>query len=305
MNDFRVALAQMTCPIGELEANLSKHCAYAEQAAALQADAICFPECSLTGYPEFTDDSISSYAQELNGELVNSLALLSGRTGLLVLAGMVEAGDGCLYITQVVAGEGTILGRYRKVHMAAPEAACYAAGDELPVWQYRGTTFGIQICFDNHFGEAARILALHGASIIFCPYASPGPCTQEGYKAKQARWLRYQPARAFDNGIYLCVANQVGRSRRADNYAPNDTPATSPENTHCGMTEYPGGSMVINPWGEVIVRARSGGEDLVVADVSAATLEAKRRDEIQFFERYRRPELYAGLVRNDLRSGGC
>ena len=296
MNDLRIALAQMNCPVGALEANLDKHRALAEQAATREAAAICFPECSLTGYPRYDDVAMKEHAQTLDGPLARAMVELSARSGILVLAGFIEAGDNCVYNTQIVAGSGELLGSYRKVHLCAPEAAFFAAGSDLPVWKYNRTTFGVQICFDNHFAEAARVLALRGAEVIFCPYGSPGPCTEEGGDAKRARWLRYQPARAFDNSMYLCVVNQVG----ATGYPPADDGdlKSKPEDTHCGVAEFPGGSMVINPWGEVIAQAKAAAEDLLIVDLPAEPRQQKMQDKIQDFRRYRRPELYGDLTKD-------
>ena len=297
MNDLRVALAQMNCPVGELTANLDKHRVLAEQAAQQGANAICFPECSLTGYPSYDDVAMEEHAQALDGPLAQAIVELSARSNLLVLAGLIEAGDNSVFNTQMVASSGKLLGAYRKTHLSAPEATFFAPGSDLPVWECHGTGFGIQICFDNHFAEAARVLALRGAEVVFCPYGSPGPCTPAGSEAKRARWLRYQPARAFDNSVYLCVVNQVGAAGYPQGH---EGLQSTPEDTHCGVTEFPGGSMVINPWGEVIAQVEAAREDLLVVDLPATARQQKLQDEIQDFRRYRRPELYGDLARGEL-----
>src|SRR5436305_633592 len=88
------------------------------------------------------------------------------------------------------------------------------------------------------------------------------PCTPRGHAAKRTRWLKYLPARAFDNSVYVAACNQVGSS---------------------GPTEYPGNSIVLNPVGEVLAEAKPMVEDLLVVDLTAAGLLAKRGEPLQFF----------------------
>ena len=295
MRKIRIALGQVSCLAGDLEANLAKHREFALLAAGQGAQIICFPECSLTGYPKYEDESMRDHAQPPDGSLGRAVADLSEEAGLVVMAGMIELGDRCLYNTQLVAAEGRILGVYRKTHLADIEAVFFAAGNHLPVFAHRQVNYGIQICYDNHFPESARSLALRGAEVIFCPYASPGPCTQQGYESKQARWLRYQSARAFDNSIYTCLVNQVGNSGYGKPSEAEDQIISTPEDTHEGMREYPGGSMVLSPWGKVIARAKPECEDLLVTDLEAEILNQKHQDKLNFFTRYRRPDLYGDL----------
>jgi predicted amidohydrolase len=138
---------------------------------------------------------------------------------------------------------------------------------------------------------------LKGAEVIFAAYASPGPNSIEGLTGKRNRWLRYLPARAFDNSVYVVAVNQVGKSGAEDRQNPESSSSSTARDTHSGMTEFPGGSMVINPWGEVIAEAQPLVEDLMVVDLTRAVLEDKRRDALQFFTHFRRPELYDELIR--------
>src|SRR5262249_55840134 len=107
-------------------------------------------------------------------------------------------------------------------------------------------------------------------------YASPDPCTAQGHAGKRARWLKYLPARAFDNSVYVIAVNQVGNN---------------------GGIEFPGASMALDPCGDVIAEAKELAEDLMIVDVTVAGLEKKRRDALQFFTHFRRPELYGDVVR--------
>jgi predicted amidohydrolase len=290
MENTRIALAQVSCPFTEIENNLSKHEEYARKAAAAGAGFICFPECSLTGYPAHADPRIPEISMSFEADPVKTIAGLSRDIGIVILAGMIQEDDGKAFNTQFVAAGGELAGAYSKTHICESEGKCITPGNELPVWTINGITFGIQLCYDNHFPESARALTLQGAEVLFCPYGSPGPCNREGYEAKQARWLRYQTARAFDNSLFLCVVNQIHSSPGAKRVR------SRPEDTHCGVDEYPGGSMVLNPWGEVIARARMEQEDLLIVDLESETLNKKIEDPLQNFMRFRRPDLYHSLL---------
>jgi N-carbamoylputrescine amidase len=276
MQDIRVALGQITCPVGQLRENLEKHRQYTRRAAAAGAKLICFSEGSLTGYPA-GDGVPHELAQPLNGELGQALVELSAETQVLILAGLVERDrSGVLYNTVVVAAPQGLIGGYRKAHVSCTEIHRFNEGDEFLTFSWAGTTFGVQICYDMHFAEMTRCLALRGAEVILALYASPDPCTPQGHAAKRTRWLKYMPARAFDNSVYVVAVNQVASS---------------------GPLEYPGNSIVFDPSGEILTEARPMVEDLLVVDLTQAGLQAKRREALQFFTQFRRPELYGELLR--------
>lgn len=289
MKDIRVALGQITCLVGNLDDNVEKHRLFAMQASEAGASIIAFPELSLSGYPE-TKELTASLAQPPDGELGSVAVSIAKEAGVTVVAGFLEKDPaGEYYNSQLVASPSGLEGVYRKIHVPFPENARFNQGNSLPVYTSNGSTFGVQICYDNHFPEAARTIALQGAEIIFGCYASPGPCTEEGVKAKHDRWLRYLTARAFDNSVFMAIVNQVGRSSGEPATEPT---SSSSRETHTGMSEFPGGSLALNPWGEVIAEAKPMVEDLLIVDLDSATLMEKRGDDLQFFDNYRRPDLY-------------
>jgi predicted amidohydrolase len=276
MEDLRIAAAQVNCPVGKLAENVAKHRVYARRAADTGARIVCFPETSLSGYP-MTDGVPLELAQPLSGELAQALADVSAETGVLILAGLIERDpSGVLYNTQLVAESGRLVGAYRKTHVGCSEIHRFSHGSEFLVFPCAGTTCGIQICYDMHYAEMSRVLALRGVEVIFAPYASPDPCTAAGHASKRARWLKYQPARAFDNSVYVVAVNQVG---------------------HNGSVDFPGTTLVYSPFGEIIAEAKPLVEDLLVVDLPASAIQEKRRDALQFFTYSRRPELYGELAR--------
>jgi predicted amidohydrolase len=117
----------------------------------------------------------------------------------------------------------------------------------------------------------STILAEKGAEIIFLPHASS--LVEETASTKKARWLRYVPARAYDNTVYVAICNQVGDNGAGRRFA--------------GVT------FICNPLGEVIAEAHSSTEEeMVIADLKAAELTQARSVAEHFFRHFRRPELY-------------
>jgi predicted amidohydrolase len=272
MEDVRVAAAQIVCRLGDFEGNLKKHRAYAQRAAEAGADFVCFPELSLCGYP--TDGDIPyELAQPLDGELAKATAAIADELGLVVVAGMLEyASSGVLYNSQLIAAPGSRLEAYRKTHVPTSEIGRFRPGSELRVFPFERAVIGVQICYDTHFPEATTVQALAGAEIIFMPHSSSAlPTGPETREAKRTRWLRYLPARAYDNSVFVLVVNQIDEER--------------------GI---PGITMALDPWGEMLAEARPESEDLLLVNFHGASLRDRRAVAETFFTHFRRPELYSG-----------
>lgn len=157
---------------------------------------------------------------------------------------------------------------YRKVHIAPTEKNVFHPAGSIPIFEAKGVTFGIQLCYDAHFPELTTQMALRGADIIFIPHASPRGTPEEKY----ASWLRHLPARAYDNSVFIIACNQTG-----DN----------------GMgLQFPGLGMVIEPSGSVLVKDVSGDETILIADLSADVLSTIRNHKMRYFLPNRRPEMY-------------
>lgn len=167
MATVRVAAAQ-TLEIREnLEAALACLTDVAPRAEAAGAALLCFPEGFLQGY--LTDEpSARRNALDLASPDFQVVLDRLPRTGPMIVMGLIEAADGRLFNTAVVVDRGALIGRYRKAHLLGGEQF-FEAGRESPVFEVAGLRFGINICYDTNFPEAARKLAELGASLIVCP----------------------------------------------------------------------------------------------------------------------------------------
>jgi predicted amidohydrolase len=198
MRDVRVAAAQITSKVGDIEGNLARHRDFVGQAATAGAEIVCFPELSLSGYP-LKGDIPHDLAQPVDGSIGAEMARIADDFEITILAGILEkASSGALHNTHLIVVPKGRLETYRKTHVPTSEIARFRPGGELPVFGLSQAVMGVQICYDTHFPEVTTVQALAGAEIVFMPHASTGSETRE---EKRARWLRYVPARAYDNGV--------------------------------------------------------------------------------------------------------
>jgi N-carbamoylputrescine amidase len=225
----------------------------------------------LSGKNPFT-----AYRALFVGALGNPLAVANtlDRATVMILAGLAEKKEGKVFISHLAAGPDGILGVYRKIHLGTNEEGIYQAGSECPVFRYRGTIFGIELCFDGHFPELTTILALKGAEVIFIPHASP----RESGEEKRERWLRYLSARAYDNSVFVAACNPTGR-------------------TENGFV-FPGAAVLLDPKGEALASNRGEGEEIVQAVFRKDSLLKVRENPHGFFLNRRRPDLYRAQLKH-------
>jgi predicted amidohydrolase len=258
-----------------MDGNLQKMRSFVLDAKDQGVDIICFPELNITGY--WLNRDIYDLAEFVPGESSSAVVKMSEETGLTILAGLAEMGrNGVVYNTCIVASPGGLSGKYRKLHVNEEEIPFFSYGNEVPVFNHPKITFGIEICFDSHFPELSTSLALMGCEVLFFPHASGttfGTGEQETRQEKKARWLRYLPARAYDNSLNVVVCNQVGNNGAGHAFA--------------------GTSMIIDPKGKIITEAKTDDEEMIIADLKTVDfIKVRKEQRYHFFLHYRRPEHY-------------
>jgi len=283
-------------------ANLGKVRHFVERAARQGVEMIAFPECCLTGYwhlRHLSRRELTDLAEPVpEGPSSQALRALSQEFQMTLGAGLIErAADGQLYNTYVVAMPNGEWRRHRKLHAFVSEYL--SSGSEFTVFDTpHGCRVGVLTCYDNNLCENVRITALKGAEVLLAPHQtggcrSPNPHTmglidralwenrhlnpqaiEEELRGPKGRgWLlRWLPARAHDNGLFLIFSNGVG--------VDDDEIRT-------------GNAMILDPYGRILAETWKAGDDLVVADLDPSLLEEStgRR-----WIRTRRPELYGPLT---------
>src|SRR5437867_3668445 len=302
MRDIRVAAVQFEHAPSDKRANLRKIESFAEQAAARGVEIVAFPECCITGYwhlRHLSRAELDTLAEPVfDGASSKFLRDLSRRLSITIGAGLIEGGsDGRLYNTWVVAMPDGGLQRHRKLH--AFVSSHVSSGSEFTVFDTpHGCRAGVLTCYDNNICENVRLVALAGADILLAPHQTggcrstnpntmglvdrtlwdnrerdPAAIEAELRGPKGRGWLmRWLPARAHDNGLFLVFSNGVG--------IDDDEIRT-------------GNSMILDPYGRVLTETSRAGDDIVVAGLDARLLDQStgRR-----WITTRRPELYGPLA---------
>ena len=270
---MRVAVAQIEPALGENERNLAVCLARLEEAAAAGAELLVLPECSIPGYVFESTDEALPFAEAIPGPSTETLASACSHLEMHVVCGLLETNGTDLFNAAVLVGPEGLVGSYRKTHLPFLGVDRYTrAGDELPVFDTPLGRIAIEICYDLRFPELTRALALAGADIVALPTNWP--------LAARVNAELLCPARAYENRIYLLVANRVGVERTA---------------------EFCGRSQIVDPAGVRLAEAEPTGEALLVADVDVelardkSIVPAPGEYEMHLFG-HRRPELYGALV---------
>ena len=174
----------------------------------------------------------------------------------------------------VIDADGTYLGKYRKSHI--PHVAGFwekfffkPGASGWPVFDTAYCKLGVYICYDRHFPEGWRALALRGAEYIVNPSATVAGVSEY-------LWRLEQPASAAANGVYIGAINRVGTE--------------APWN----VGEFYGQSYFVNPRGQIEAEASRDRDELLVHDMDFDMVR-EIRNNWQFF-RDRRPETYGPLV---------
>ena len=212
------------------------------QAASAGARIIAFPEQFATGW----DPCSSQHIQDSSGTIVSTLKKYAHEYSIAVLGSFRERRSPLPANSAVVVdSDGTIRALYAKMHpfTLVHEERCYAAGDDIAVFEIEGTKFGIAICYDLRFPSLFQVYAKRGVHAVIVPSAWP--------KSRSRHWELFIKARAAENQMYVIGVNTTG---------------TNP------IDVYAGGSMTADPDGLIIARA-GGGNELLFSDVDPAKVE--------------------------------
>ena len=277
--------------------NIEKLKSNIRQAASMGAELVVLQELHNGLYFCQTEDtSLFDQAEPVPGPSTETFGLLAKELGIVLVLSLFERRAPGLYhnIAVVLEKDGTIAGRYRKMHIpddpAYYEKFYFTPGDLgfEPIDTSVGR-LGVLVCWDQWFPEAARLMAMRGAEMLIYPTAIgwESSDTEEEKTRQLNAWQIVQRGHAVANGLPVITVNRVG-------HEPDPSGQTK------GILFW-GNSFVTGPQGELLAELPKDKEEVRVVDVDKSRTEAVRRWWPYF--RDRRIDAYKNLTKRFLVDG--
>ena len=267
-----------------------------QEAHSFRCDLVAFPELALTTffprwYMEDPAEIDSWFEREMPSAETRPLFKRAAEYGIGMYLGYAElTPDGRHFNSSVLVDRtGAIVGKYRKVHLPGhaefdPERAFqhlekryFEPGDlGFPVWRTMGGIFGMCICNDRRWPETYRVMGLQGVEMVLVGYNTPSINSQKSAEGPEQRLFHNRlsvQAGAYQNSTWVVAVAKAG--------VEDGFPMI-------------GGSLIVNPDGEIMAEAKTEGNELVVhaCDLDATTF---GKTTIFDFARHRRIEHYGRI----------
>ncbi|MHA6532205.1 N-carbamoylputrescine amidase [Paenibacillus sp. BAC0078] len=286
MRKVKVAATQMSCS-GDIDENIRKADTLVREAAAQGAQIILLQELFETPYfcqKEKSDYYV--YATELeHNKAVNHFKAVAKELQVVLPISFYEKKNYARYNSlAVIDADGTVLGKYRKSHIpdgpGYEEKFYFNPGDTgFKVWNTCYAKIGVGVCWDQWYPEAARVMSLMGAEILFYPTAI-GSEPQDGSIDSKDHWQTCMLGHAAANLIPVVASNRIGEEIDEDS-----------------SINFYGSSFIAGPQGNKIVEAGRDEQTVLVSEFDLDALEVGRIEWGIF--RDRRPELYRMIASYD------
>ena len=237
-NKIKIAVVQFRPAFMDIEKNVERAKGFIDK---ISADIVLFPELFLSGYTFFDKGEVEEIAIEINNSPhLKQFIEISKRKSIAISGGYAERDDKRLFNSSFFIADGEVIANYRKVHLFSHEKNLFSPGDMgFSAFDYRGVKIGMMICFDWIFPESARTLAIKGAQVILHPANLVLPYCQ-----------RAMYARAIENRVFIATANRIGKEKNR------------------GLQNiFTGGSQVVSPAGDYLLKMRRGKEGFRVVEI--------------------------------------
>jgi N-carbamoylputrescine amidase len=258
-------------------------------AAKKKAKIICLPELFLSPYFCQTENhSKFKLAEKIPGKKTILYCELAKKLSVILIIPLFEKKTyGFYHNTSIIINEkGKIISKYRKMHIPDDpgyyEKFYFTPGDlGFKSTKTKYAKIGSLICWDQWFPEAARLTVLKGAEILFYPTAigwHPKEKKKFG-KSQLDAWIIMQRSHAIANGVFVAAINRTGLEKIGNK-----------------KIQFWGNSMIIDPSGNIVARAKSEKEEILIYDINLSKIENVRNH--WPFLRDRRIDYYKGLTKN-------
>jgi len=290
-----VAITQMACS-ADFRENLDRQVTLLDEAARQGGQILCTQELFASQYfCQIEDHRFFKLAETIPGPSADAFCKLAKKHKAVIIASLFERRAAGLYhnTAVIIEADGSIKGIYRKMHIPDDplyyEKFYFTPGDTgFRAWETTHGKIGVLICWDQWYPEGARLTALQGAEILFYPTAigwHPSEKKQYG-TAQHDSWETMQRSHAIANGCYVCAPNRIGLEKILD---------TSGKPVNDEGIEFWGQSFVASPDGQVVKRASSDKEEVVVVECDLEKVEFSRTH--WPFLRDRRIDAYGNLTK--------
>jgi N-carbamoylputrescine amidase len=271
----RLALVQQNASVDKGD-NVRRGLAAMEQAAREGAELVTFAELAFERFYPQRPAAPAPWrlGEPIPGPTTELFSRKARELGVVVVLNLYERdGDRGFDCSPVIDADGSLLGRTRMVHITDypcfHEQGYYTPGDTgAPVYRTKAGNIGVAICYDRHYPEYMRALALGGADLVVVPQAGSLDEWPDGLYEGEMR------VAAFQNGYFVALCNRVGAEE---------------------CLTFAGESFVCAPDGRVVARAPTMEETILYADVDLQQTEKSHARRL--FLQHRRPELYGEWVR--------
>lgn len=263
---MKIAVAQISSFLGDLDKNIEKHIEYCKKAIAGKCDVIVFPELSLSGYT-VKDINFEIALNPDNSNKLDKLKKVSEE--ISIVCGFVEEDNNYnVFNSSAFFSGGELKKTQRKIYPPTygifEELRYFSKGKDLNAFETKFGKAGILICEDLWHISLPYVLALDGAKIIFGIAASP---TRLGYDTDKFRnyEINSEQHRAFARllSVYMVFCNRVGFEDGVNFW---------------------GGSEVVDPFGNVVQKGKIVDEDLFFAEIDFNKIQRARRQARHFLD---------------------
>lgn len=267
---FKAAAVQTLAKLGDIDANIEIARGYVEEAVRQGVELIVFPECMDTGYLFDDAEHCRSLAGPVpHGKFISALAGMAKQHGIYIASGITELDeqkDKIFNSGILLDRKGELACHYHKQFLATHDQNWFSFGERgCPVVDTDLGRIGLLICFDGRIPEIFRSMALQGAEIII---------DMANFFAMDQADM-WGPARSYENGLWLVAATKSGYER---------------------SIYYPGGSMIVDPRGNVLSKVAHDTHGMAVFEVDPGMARDKSIYTANDKLADRRPETYAAMA---------
>jgi len=266
--EVKIALIQFSSILGDIEKNIKKATEMIEIAVSNGSKIICFPETFASGSPTNYNKKIpSTWAESLDGYTVSTLRKIAENRRVYIIAPIIlkdEQENKLSNSAVAIDDKGNIMGVYSKNHLwHIGEGNLFERGSRgYPIFKTKYGDIGILICYDLNLPEAARILTLKGAELIFL-------CCAWIQKDKYIYDILI-PARALENVVFFASVNMFDKDHNLF-----------------------GNSKIVNPKGEIVAESLKKSEDVLIYKINLEEITEARHNAPYLSQR--RPKQYFTL----------